>query len=56
MVRNGVVLKLDEGKPVEGGLALGTPELNGLKVDEGLESKEDELLEFKGVDPKGGIG
>jgi len=46
---------LGEGKPVKGVLVPRTPRLEGLKGDEGLESKEDEILKFQCDEPKVGI-
>jgi len=56
MVGTSFVSKVDEGKLVEGRLALGTPEIDGLKRDKVSKSKEYELLKLKNDDPKGGIG
>jgi len=51
-VTNGV----DIGKLVKQRLNLGAPELDGLKGDEGFESKEDEIYEFEYDESDEGLG
>jgi hypothetical protein len=54
MVETSEVLRLGEGKPIEGVLVLRMLELDGLKGDKSSKSKEYELILFEGDESKSG--